>query len=114
MSSLEERRKYQNERYRRIRSELVAGLGGKCELCGFTPPPEIKFRRQGLQFHHVNRRHIGGRNARAPRNHLAHIRREIAKGEIRLVCALCHWALNRVIVWKKKGVLEMAIAFAPV
>jgi hypothetical protein len=98
---------YANEKAKRqvLRKKVIERLGGKCELCGFANAWNGRL----LQLHHINERMVDG-NANLP----WWKRLEgLDKGEIKLVCYLCHIGINRMIHWQKNGMLEKALSFAP-
>lgn len=91
-----ERRAQQGREYNsRVRLQALAAYGGKCVCCG-------EDRHQFLQLDHPNRdgaavrTSLGrGRNGAAGRLTYADLRRRgWPEGEVRVLCANCHWAID--------------------
>lgn len=85
--------KYSGEYARRIRAAVIAFLGGKCAVCGFSD-----FR--ALQIDHVDRSgytrvKMSGRSYRRSKDRGITMHNAILRGtyphRIQLLCANCNW-----------------------
>ena len=78
--SLEDKRKYHNERNHKLKKELVDMLSSRCQKCGYSKSM------RALEFHHKN-----PKDKESNREWLKKgFEKKILEGKIKLLCSNCH------------------------